>query len=64
MLEVLYDLTENGGKEATTVMDFLSQFVKDSDTEELFLAAVHDTRLAGFKEGVKATLRLFAEAQA
>ena len=37
-------------------------FAKDGDTEELFLAAVRDTKFAGFKEGVKATIALLREA--
>ncbi len=64
MLEKLYALSENGGEEAKTVMDFLARFVKDDATEELFLAAVHDARFAGYREGVKAAMMLFAEAQA
>ena len=44
MIEKLYDLVENHeSKEPQTVMDFLSRFAKDGDTEELFLAAVRDT---------------------
>ena len=63
MIEELYDLVENHeSKEPQTVMDFLSRFAKDGDTEELFLAAVRDTKFAGFKEGVKATIALLREA--
>lgn len=62
MLEMLYDLIENQEAEETpSVMDFISRFATDGDAEEMFLAAVHDTRLAGFKAGVKAVVGLLRE---
>jgi hypothetical protein len=60
MLEKIYDQIENRA-EVVTVMAFLTKFAKDGDIEELFLTAVRDTRLAGFKEGVKAALTLQRE---
>lgn len=56
----LYEHTE-GHKEAESVTDFLTRFAKGGEIEEKFLAAVHDTRLEGFREGMKAALQLFSE---
>lgn len=63
MLEKLYDLFERE-QETASVMDFLARFVKDGDTEERFLDAVRDTHHAGFIDGAKAVMSLFAEAKA
>ena len=45
MVEMLYALTEQTAPEA----------------EEMFYEAIHDSRLSGFQEGIKAMLRLIAE---
>ena len=60
LLKLLYEQNE-GRKEAESVTDFLTRFAKDGEIEERFLAAVHDTRLEGFREGMKAALQLFSE---
>lgn len=63
MAKLLNVLQENieGAKEADSVSEFLARFAKDGNTEELFLAAVRDTRQEGFREGMKAALKLFSE---
>lgn len=61
LLKSLYEHTE-GRKEAESVTDFLTRFVKkDGEMEDKFLEAVRDTRLEGFREGMKAALQLFSE---
>lgn len=60
LLKLLYEQNE-GRKEAESVTDFLTRFAKDGEIEERFLAAVYDTRLEGFREGMKAALQLFSE---
>jgi truncated hemoglobin YjbI len=60
MVEQFYDLVEDR-KEVTSVRVFLAQFAKSEDIEEMFLKAVRETRLAGFKEGMKAALELKRE---
>ena len=60
LLKLLYEQNE-GRKEAESVTDFLTRFAKDGEIEERFLAAVHDTRLEGFREGMKAALQMFSE---
>ena len=61
LLKSLYEHTE-GHRGAESVTDFLTQFVKeDGEMEDKFLEAVHDTRLEGFREGLKAALQLFSE---
>lgn len=60
LLKSLFEHTE-GHKEAESVMDFLARFAEGGEIEEKFLAAVHDTRLEGFREGMKAALQLFSE---
>ncbi|MEG1562561.1 MAG: hypothetical protein RR365_02350 [Bacteroides sp.] len=61
MLELLYGVSEQTGSEAESVMNFYRQFIKGETEEDKFFEAIRDTRLAGFKEGMKAALRLFAE---
>lgn len=62
MLEMLYDLIESQETEETpSVMDFIARFATGGDAEEMFLVAVRDTRLAGFKAGVKAMVGLLRE---
>lgn len=61
LLKLLYEHNE-GRKEAESVTDFLTLFVKkDGGMEDKFLEAVRDTRLEGFREGMKAALDLFSE---
>ncbi len=61
MLELLFNSIENR-EEAETVKDFLKQFAANGgDIEESFLAAIHDTKLVGFKEGVRVALALLRE---
>lgn len=64
ILEKLYALSEENGKEAKSVMDFITRFVKDEETEKLFLTAIYDARFAGYKDAIKAMTQLFVEAQA
>lgn len=64
MLELLYATSEQGGSESESMLAFLRQFIRGDDMEDKFLEAIRDSRLAGFKEGVKAAMRLFAEAGA
>lgn len=47
--------------EAVSVLDFCKQFIKSDDMEDKFYEAIRDTRLVGFKEGVKAAMSLLAE---
>ena len=61
MLGMLYALTGQTATEAASVTDFHSQFVKNGEMEEMFYEAIHDSRLSGFQEGIKAMLRLIAE---
>mgnify|MGYP001052949381 CR=1 FL=1 len=61
LLKSLYEHTE-GHREAESVTSFLTRFVKENgEMEDKFLEAVHDTRLEGFREGMKAALQLFSE---
>lgn len=62
MIEAIYE-TCNGREETKAVMDFHAAYVKDDEQEDKFFCAVRDSRLAGFKEGIKAALELFAEAR-
>lgn len=64
ILEKLYALSEENGEEAKSVMDFITRFVKDEETEKLFLTAIHDARFTGYKDAIKAMMQLFVEAQA
>lgn len=62
MLEKLYDLIENSeAEESKSVMDFLAHYASADEIEDAFLLAVHDTRRAGFKAGVKAVLTLLSD---
>ena len=62
MLEKLYDLIENTEtEESKSVMDFLAQYVGTDEIEDAFLLAIHDTRRAGFKAGVKAVMTLLSD---
>ena len=63
MLETMYDVSERNSVEAESVMDFASLFLKDGEMEEMFYNAIRDSRLSGFREGMKAALMLFAEVQ-
>lgn len=62
-LKTLYDELENNGgfTEPKSASKFRNQYASDGDEEDLFLAAVRDVRFAGFKDGWKAALDLFAE---
>ncbi len=60
----MYAFSEENGEEAKSVKDFITRFVKDEETESLFLTAVRDARFAGYKEAMKAMTQLFVEAQA
>jgi prophage antirepressor-like protein len=64
ILEKMYAFSEENGEEAKSVKDFITRFVKDEETESLFLTAVRDARFAGYKEAMKAMTQLFVEAQA
>ena len=61
MLETMYAVTEQTGIEAESAVKFASQFVQGDEMEDLFYQAIRDSRCAGFREGVKAALLLFAE---
>lgn len=63
MLEKLYDIIENTeAEESKTVTEFLSKYAgRCGELEDNFLAAVRDSRKAGFKIGVKAVLTLLSE---
>ena len=61
MLEALYAAAEKNSSEAASVRAFAAQFVKNGEMEEMFYEAIHDSRLSGFQEGIKAMLRLIAE---
>jgi hypothetical protein len=62
MIEAIYETRERC-EETKAVMDFLAEFINDDEQEDSFFRAVRDTRLAGFAEGIKAALELFAEAR-
>jgi len=61
MLETMYAVTELVGTDAESVEAFASRYVKNDEMEEEFYAAIRDSRINGFREGVKAALMLFAE---
>ena len=61
MLETLYATTEHHGTEAESATAFASQFVQGEEMEDKFYQAVRDSRLSGFRDGMKAALMLFAE---
>ena len=61
MLETMYAVTEQCSTEAESAMAFASQFVRGEEMEDKFYQAVRDSRLSGFREGLKAALMLFAE---
>ncbi len=61
MLETLYAATEQHTAEAQSVVEFARQFIRDNEMEDKFYEAVRDSRQIGFREGMKAMLRLFAE---
>jgi hypothetical protein len=63
MLEALYEAVP-GKQEAESVMDFIGLYISDDEAEDLFFKAVRDSRLAGFKEGVRAANDLYAETRA
>ena len=65
LLKTLYDKLEDDGDltEAESVSRFRDRFASDGDAEDLFSEAVRDARFAGFKDGWKAALDLFAEIQ-
>ncbi len=63
MLETMYAATEQNGAEAQSVVDFANRFIRNDEMEGKFYEAVRDSRLIGFREGVKAALTLFAEIQ-
>ena len=54
-------MTEQCSTEAESAMAFASQFVRGEEMEDKFYQAVRDSRLSGFREGMKAALMLFAE---
>lgn len=61
MLETMYAVTEQTGTEAESAAEFAFQFVRGNEMEDMFYQAIRDSRLSGFKEGMKAALMLFAE---
>ena len=61
MLETLYATTEQHGTETESAMAFASQFVQGEEMEDKFYQAVRDSRLSGFRDGMKAALMLFSE---
>lgn len=61
MLETMYDVAEQSGAEAESAMAFAEQFVSGEEMEDKFYQAVRDSRLSGFRDGMKAALMLFAE---
>lgn len=63
MLEALYAAVEKNSSEAASVLAFAAQFVKNDEMEEMFYEAIRDSRLSGFRDGVKVTLGLCAEVQ-
>jgi hypothetical protein len=60
MLEYLYEYVDNRA-EVKSVTDFHSRFIKGSNMENDFFKAVRETRLAGFREGVKTAVQLLTE---
>ena len=63
MLELMYSASEQTTKESESIATFREQFVKGESMEDKFNEAIHDSRLDGYKEGVKAALQLFSEVQ-
>ncbi len=61
MLETMYAVTEQTGTEAESAVEFARQFVRGNEMEDKFYAAIRDSRLSGFKEGMKTALMLLAE---
>ncbi len=61
MLETMYAVTEQRSTEAESAVAFASQFVRGEEMEDKFYQAVRDSRLSGFREGLKAALALFAK---
>lgn len=62
MVEALYNAGGVDMKhEAPSVNAFCSAFVSGEDAEDKFYEAIRDTRIIGFREGVKAAIALFAE---
>ena len=55
MLEALYAAAEKNSSEAASVRAFAAQFVKNGEMEEMFYEAIRDSRLSGFRDGVKVT---------
>ena len=62
MVEAMYNAGGADMKhEAPSVSAFCSTFVNGEDVEDKFYEAIRDTRMIGFREGVKAAITLFAE---
>lgn len=61
MLETMYAVAEQSSTEAESATAFASQFVQGEEMEDKFYQAVRDSRLSGFRDGMKAALMLFAE---
>ena len=49
------------GLYAESAAAFASQLVQGEEMEDKFYQAVRDSRLSGFRDGMKAALMLFAE---
>ena len=62
MLELLYSVIEENLTEEQSVMAFHDKFINGEDEEDKFFEAIRDTRFAGFREGLKAALKLIVEA--
>lgn len=61
MLEMMYAATEQTGTDAKSAVEFARQFVRGDEMEDMFYQAIRDSRLSGFKEGMKTALMLLAE---
>ena len=61
MLETMYAVAEQSGTEAESAVAFADQFVHGEEMEDMFYQAVRDSRLSGFRDGMKAALLLFSE---
>ena len=62
MLEEIYGAREDTRTEPESVTAFYTSFVHQED-EEYFYEAIRDAHYAGFKDGMKAALKLFADLQ-
>ena len=61
MLETMYAVAERYSTDAEAVTAFAEKFIQSDEMEDAFYQVVRDSRLSGFREGMKAALMLFAE---